>query len=364
MKSQNLNNWVKSLFIGLCFGGLNVVPASAQQVVNFFDQEAEQMLNSFYSQYITNLIENKDEANCALKQRYFLPEAIDQAEDMIVQSGADGILRAQDVNESMQTSLRVAPLGNQWFMVSYLWNEKSDSKVQIPVKVSNETGKFLVKYIVPEEKGTEYGDQLLSEKLKTGIAVPVNVNGLKKAFSDLSQDQNSAEKQRAFFDAFPKTWNEYILTYGYLPPYKGNLYAYADCHLRAFENLSTIPQDMYCKRLLALSCGGHWEADAPNYLQHLLRTYTMKNLDVVLRQLEPFESDAFYVWQFFFQSLHKVQSLQQNYETIRTALLKNSKLSVEDLDLAFKVSYGRASLEFGGRYPTYDQNHQRKNESK
>ena len=354
MKSQRINKLVKGLFVGLFALGFNLTSVSAQDVVNLSDQDATKMLNSFYTQYVKNLLDNKDDANAALMQRYFLPEAIDQAEDMIVQSGADGILRAQDVNEAMLASLRVVPLGNQWFMVSYQWNEKSDSKVQIPVKVSNGTGKFLVKYIVPVENGTEYGDQLLSEKAEKGIAVPVNVKELKAAFSDLVLDQNSAEKQRAFFDAFPKTWDEYILTYGWLPPYKGNLYDYAWHHLCAFKDLPSIPQDMYCERLIALSRGGHWEADAPNYLQWLLIAYTMKHLDVMLKQMEVIGPDAFYVWQFFFQSLHKEKSLQQNYETIRAALAQYPKLSVDDLDLAFKVSYGKATLGFGGGYPSFD----------
>ena len=356
MKSHTFDKLVKSFFVGLFAFGLNLTFVSAQQVVSFADQDAAKMLNSFYTQYVKNLLHNKDNDNAALMQRYFLPEAINQAEDMIVQSGADGILRAQDVNESMLETLQIVPLGNEWFIVSYQWNEKSSSKVEIPVKMSNETGEFLVKYIVPDDKGMEYGDQLLPEKTEEGIAVPVNVKELRKAFRELVQDQTSAEKQRAFFDAFPKTWDEYILTYDYLPPYKGNLYSYADNHLRAFENLSSIPQDTYCKRLIALSCGGHWEADAPSYLQQLLIKYTMKNLDLVLKQLEVYESDAFYVWQFFFQSLHKEESLLQNYKTIREAVLKNPKLSVDDLDLAFKVSYGRATLSFGGGYPSFDKN--------
>lgn len=357
MKSQDINKLVKSLFVGFCFWGLDVVPISAQQVVNSFHVEAVQMLNSFYSRYITNLLENKDEANLALKQRYFLPGVMEQVEEMIAQSDADGVLRAQDVSEQMQKSLQIFPLGNQWFMVTYSWDEQSGKKVEIPVKVSNETGKYLIKYIVPDTKGEEYGDQLLSDKKESGIAVPVNVQKLKKAFSELVCNQKSAEKERAFFDAFPKTWNEFILTYGFLPPYDGNLYAYYGEHLSAFEHLSSIPQKEYCSRLINLCCGGHWEADATGFLQHILITYTMKNLNVVLKQLELFESDAFYVWQFFFQSLHKEKALQQNYETIRAEVIKNSKLSVKDLDLAFKVSYGRASLEFGGRFPTFDENH-------
>ena len=355
MKSQTLNKFAKGLFVGLFAFGLDFTSVSAQKVVSFADQESVSMLNSFYTQYIKNMLENKDNANDTLMQHYFLPQAIDQVEDMTVKSGADAILRAQDVNEAMLNSLQFFPLGNDWFMISYQWNEKSDSKVEIPVKTSNETGKFLIKYIVPDNKGTEYGDQLLSEKLKVEIAIPVNVKELKKAVRELVQDQKSAEKQRAFFDAFPKTWNEYILTYGYLPPYNSNLYSYADFHMRAFEELSSIPQDVYCKRLISLSFGGHWEADAPNYLQHHLITYTMKHLDAMLKQMDPFGSDAFYVWQFFFQSLHKEKSLQQHYETIRTALAQYPKLSVEDLDLAFKVSYGRATLDFGGRYPSFDE---------
>ena len=69
-------------------------------------------LKSFYTQYITNVLEDKDEANEAL-----LAESVDP---FYLAYWADPKKRVQEVNENMLKSLDVEPLGSPgWYKVSW-----------------------------------------------------------------------------------------------------------------------------------------------------------------------------------------------------------------------------------------------------
>ena len=71
-----------------------------------------EMLKSFYAQYITNVLEDKDEANEAL-----LAESVDP---FYLEYWADPKKRVQEVNENMLKSLDVEPLGSPgWYKVSW-----------------------------------------------------------------------------------------------------------------------------------------------------------------------------------------------------------------------------------------------------
>ena len=356
MKDKQLNSLFRSVLLTLFWGVSCISTVSADRFLTG-EQQMIQSLRTFYTTYISNVLADRDAANETLKQQYFVPGLAKQIEEMTEKSDADAILRAQDVSEKMLSTLQIVPLGNEWFMVAYSGYGKSAEKVKIPVKLRREQGKWLIQYIVPDTRDTEYGDQLLSGNEGRGLAIPIDVPQLKKAFAELVCHPASSQNERAFFDAFPKNWYEFILTYDFLPPYDGNLYHYYPEHLKAFQNLTTIPQEEYCRRLIALCRDGRWEADGVNYLQEILWTYTQHHLSLMLSHLETLETDAFYFWQFFFQSPVKKANhpLPVLYQTIRKELVKNPKLSVEDFDMAFKVSYGRAALS-GLAYPSYDKN--------
>lgn len=356
MKNKNLNCLFTGVLLILCLSFSSVLSVSADNLLTT-EQQKIQSLRTFYTTYISNVLADKEGANEGLKLQYFVPGLAKQVEEMTEESDADAVLRAQDASDKMLSTLQIVPLGNEWFMVTYSGFGQPAEKVEIPVKLKCEKGKWLIQYIVPDKRGTEYGDQLLSGNEGRGLAIPVDVSQLKKAFAELVCHPASPQNERAFFDVFPKNWSEFVLTYGYLPPYDGNLYHYYVEHLKAFENLTTIPQEEYCSRLIALCRDGRWDADAINYLQDILWTYTEHHLPLLLSHLEALETDAFYFWQFFFQSpvQKKNHPLPVLYQIIRKELVKHPNLSVEDFDMAFKVSYGRAAL--GGRsYPSYDQN--------
>lgn len=126
-------------------------------------QDDIRMLKSFYTKYITNILENKDKANNALMGEYFLPVLIGEVEEMSECSGADNVIRAQDASKEMLNTLEVNSLGNDWYMVSY---KTAWCNTEIPVKVTHRNGKRLMEYIMPETMGGKYGDEYINKNVK------------------------------------------------------------------------------------------------------------------------------------------------------------------------------------------------------
>lgn len=118
------------------------------------------MLRTFYTKYITNMLENRDRENSELMEQYFLPELIVGLDEMNDYSDVNNVLRAQDVSEKMTSTLEITPLATEWYMVSYVWDGK---KVEIPVKTTQRDGRRMIEYIVPEGMGKEYGNDLLPD---------------------------------------------------------------------------------------------------------------------------------------------------------------------------------------------------------
>ena len=132
------------------------------------------VLKSFYTQYITNIVENNDKANNALKEKLFLPVLIGEVQEMDERSGSDNVIRAQDASKEMLKTLAVTSLGNGWYMVSC---KTAWSNTEIPVKVIHQNGKPLIEYIIPEAMGSKYGDEYINRN--------VNVSDVSKGVKTL-----------------------------------------------------------------------------------------------------------------------------------------------------------------------------------
>lgn len=77
-----------------------------------------------------------------------------------VVTGADAVIRGQDVNEDAMRTLSVLDLDKGWHIVGYRWDEdRSETEIRIPVK-STEKGDSIA-YIVPIWNGEQYGDELI-----------------------------------------------------------------------------------------------------------------------------------------------------------------------------------------------------------
>lgn len=151
----------------------------------------------------------------------------------------------------------------------------------------------------------------------------------------LLNDPESYDKQRAFFCSFPHDFQSFKKTYDYTRYPKNLLYYMASDHIRkGFNQLNKIPETEYYDRLINLSLGGKWEADAIDELQVLLWERTREKPDVLFSLLSKYPKDKIYsFWYFYFHSLylHKdgipdyLLKMKDKYPGIYSELLKAFK---------------------------------------
>lgn len=119
-------------------------------------------IKTFYTKYMTNIL-NDHSKNKDLCKTYLTEGLIAKVQRMATASGGDPIIRSQDVNADAIKTLAVRKIAGDWYMVSYLWNEKDNTTLtEIPLKAQNMDGKCKIVYITPVENGIQYGDELLS----------------------------------------------------------------------------------------------------------------------------------------------------------------------------------------------------------
>ena len=64
--------------------------------------------------------------------------------------------------------------------------------------------------------------------------------------------------------------------------------------------VTLLPDSVYCDKLIVISIGGRWEADAPNYLQLVVRKTMQKKSEVMFQRLSLLrQEDVFSFWRFF-----------------------------------------------------------------
>ena len=87
-------------------------------------------------------------------------------------TGADAVIRAQDVSEDAIQSLSVESVGKNWYLVHYFFDEKNENtKTVIPLKVRDVGDTCQIVYITPIWNGNLYGDDLLSNAKPNFMAI-------------------------------------------------------------------------------------------------------------------------------------------------------------------------------------------------
>lgn len=125
-------------------------------------KEAIRIVEDFYRTYMASFLSDLPSNGNLNMEKYLTRRLIDKINRMRSVIGADPVIRAQDVNQTAFETLKVKPLGNNWYMVNYRWNMNDEkSNTSIPLKVSIADGRYMIDYITPEWNGSLYGDNLL-----------------------------------------------------------------------------------------------------------------------------------------------------------------------------------------------------------
>jgi len=157
----------------------------------------------------------------------------------------------------------------------------------------------------------------------------VDTAKLNQAYRNLVKGKRTYEKEKAFFDAFPSSWMEYILTTNQLSRGKNNdlteIFLF-NKQLEVFENLSLIPDSLYCDKLIHLAIGGKWNADYPSAMQEVLHNVMNKKSNVFFARLSKYTKGIqLRFWQFYWSSLYRVEDGGSNRDDYpkECELLKN-----------------------------------------
>ena len=130
------------------------------------EQEATLVVEGFYRSYTDNYLHGTQLKGEEIMKKYLTKRLIEKIDRMVSATGVNPIIRAQDFNETAFETLKVKPLGDNWYMVNYRWYENDDSSnTNIPLKVTLVDGRYMIDYITPIWSGSLSGDTLLCENL-------------------------------------------------------------------------------------------------------------------------------------------------------------------------------------------------------
>ncbi len=175
--------------------------------------------------------------------------------------------------------------------------------------------------------------------------VMVDTLKLNKAERALAKD-NSLKNQKAFFDAFPKDWPQYITTYQYLEVkgFDKTMYDKADTQLATFaKKLTLIDDSTYCARLVNLAIGAELDADAPNYLQELQHDVMRRKTGTMLKIISQLiEGDQMLYWQFYWSSLFCKPYIEAEYNKLYDQLKDKYPSEMKIMSIAFEYFCGKS----------------------
>ena len=167
---------------------------------------------------------------------------------------------------------------------------------------------------------------------------------LNAAYRELLKHPESKEAQMAYFEAFPNTWMEYIVTYQFVPDDKEgrkNLYSVGHKHMHAFEyKLNLIPDSLYYKKLVNIAIGARKDADAANYLQGCVESHMIDHSEQILNALAPLrKGHRFEFWEFYFSNIIAVETIEEELNRLVELHKDCHPEDVQMMKDAFKYFY-------------------------
>lgn len=185
------------------------------------------------------------------------------------------------------------------------------------------------RFEVIEEKRTQQEIQIIAKKGGNQF-YPIDIDRLNHAYKELINHPQSASAQKAYFEAFPKTWEEFMMTYQYFPDkeYDLSMFFRANNHLKAWYNLTTIPDSIYCSKLIRIAIGGRLHSmDAAQEiygLKPLLKWAMKTRMDTMFSVLSGLrKGHQFEFWSFYWASNNYHEEINKEYEEMKK---KNERL--------------------------------------
>lgn len=124
---------------------------SAAVTMNETQKEKQQFAYGFYKTYMNSLIYPQlSDLNMVIAKKFVSPKVLKKTAD----TGADVLLDAQDCIEENLRTLKVVPLNNDWFRVSFSWPAEKYEVIQdniIYIKVKEQGNSFIIEDATSEK---------------------------------------------------------------------------------------------------------------------------------------------------------------------------------------------------------------------
>ncbi|MES2808909.1 MAG: hypothetical protein V4619_09815 [Bacteroidota bacterium] len=162
---------------------------------------------------------------------------------------------------------------------------------------------------------------------------------LKRAYQQATTSADKKRNELQFFNEFPNTFNELNALYGYVNDKPAPLYHDAVNHiLNLFNNLKTVKDTLYFKKIVSIAKNAYWDADAVSYFQDGVQKRVVTNPGLtlyVLRSLTEKEITGF--WAFYFD-YEDATIRKSEYTDLLKRLSKIDKNAVRLIDAGYTRS--------------------------
>lgn len=179
----------------------------------------------------------------------------------------------------------------------------------------------------------------------------VDTAKLNTSFRELVSNPNTLERQKAFFEAYPNTWTEFIMTYQYSSKnnYDLTMYNLAQKQIDALGGRITLIKDsIYCKKLVNIAVGGEIEADAPNYYQALLHKIMWLRMDGMLEAISKLrKGHQMQFWQFYWSNPVKSKQIETEYNRLLKLNVDSYPKEMKAMKIAFEYFYDGVNIDGG-----------------
>lgn len=131
------------------------------------------------------------------------------------------------------------------------------------------------------------------------------IKGVYQAFFNANGVVERNKAEDLFFELFPSSFSELNSLYGFIDGEATPLYNYSEKHIFFFNEMKSINDTLYYKKLINTSIGGRWDADAIGFFQDGVREHVLKNKKLTEYLLLSYsDKDILSFWVFFFDGPH------------------------------------------------------------
>jgi hypothetical protein len=116
--------------------------------------------------------------------------------------------------------------------------------------------------------------------------------------------------------------------------------------------LGYIPDSLYFDKLISISVGGIWNADAVNYFQHFLHQVTLSKPKIMIERLSK-QTKGYQLrfWQFYWTSLPAAHEYKEKHDKLRAILISIDPAATKIMDIGFE--YAWKEYDFQDMHPKF-----------